>query len=270
MKKLIIFIFLSLFIYNTGFSGIPVIDPAAILSETTKILNKINEYKGMVEKYSYWNIWVREYFGRALSISIGFLPKEMMEKFKTYETLFSDMENFIKYSNYFRDLDRLETWRDIFNRSETFLEKYKYVQNDTPIKNNIIYRNNSIYKKYADKLIELRDQQIQKRLDLIELLSDYRELGNKRIEKIETISKKLKKSMKASGECSLANETGMYITLYQIKLMKILIKNQIATLMLAVDRNKLEYDLRISKINKDYENEKSDIDYKKLLKIETK
>ena len=270
MKKLIIFVFISLFLYNIGFSGIPIIDPAAILSEATQFLKKIDKYRAIIDKYTNWDIWVREYFGRTLSICIGFLSGEMMEKFKSYETLFSDMENFIKYSNYFRDLDRLETWRDIFNRAENVLEKYKYVQNDTPIKNNLIYKNNTIYKKYADKLIELRDQQIQKRLDLIELLSDYRELGNKRIDKIETISKKLKKSMKASGEKSQANITGMYITLYQIKLMKILIKNQISTLMLAMDRNKIEYDLKISKINKDYENEKSDIDYKKLLKIETK
>jgi len=267
IKKSIIFIFIFAFICNIGFPAIPVIDPAAIAMEAAKFLAQLNKLKEILNKASDFRNKYLYHLDERLFSMLGLDPDSI-----SLLKMADDFYDFFRHSSYFQDLDELETWRDIFVNVSHITSRYTHLDQYDYYKKNPYYKNNKYYREITDKKIEMEKEQLKDLKNKLQLIADYREMDKGRIELLENLMKEWEKYSKGGDSGKPTNETGLLSLMVRIGYERLLMTQQLKTLIRSEIEGEMKKSIRSNEIIKNEENNRvnSKIDYKELLKIKTK
>ena len=267
MKRLIIFALSFLFICNIGFSAIPVIDFTAIATEAAKFLAELRKMKEILVKASDFKDKYLKHLDLNFLSMLGLDPDSI-----ALLKMADDFYDFFKHSSYFQDLDELETWRDIFVNVSHITSRYPHIDKFDYYKKNPYYKNNKYYREITDKKIEMDKEKLKDLKNKLQLISDYREMDKGRIELFENMMKEWEEYSKGGDSGEPTNEAGLLSLIVRIGYERLLMTQQLKTLIRSEIESKIKSTTKLSEIIKNEENNivNSKIDYKKLLKIKTK
>ena len=267
MKKKIVLIIVFIILFKATCYSFIVIDVSRIakfvsgmgkiIETCVELKNTIGEIKDRVESF-YW-FYRRVIQGLQPDELLGFMPTD-------WQSIYSKLIN----SEYYLRLGLSSN-----ELSDLFQKTKDEISDNQNIKNSLLYKYNINFRKVSDKQFELKDEIMTDTENKIKLLTDTEKMNTenlKRLDKIKRDFEKYSVGPIVHGVRAPANKARLianiclaeYVELIQTFELEVLLRSQI--------EEKIKGEIRSMEIQKFQESLRSNefIDYKKLLKIETK
>jgi hypothetical protein len=186
MKKLLSLILL-LSISSHVFGFIPVIDFPAIGTEILKFAMEAKKWKSYITDFLKLKKEIEANYKRFKRVSGALEKGDIKELLNTYQ----EIAKKYKSSPYLKDEMGKDVWNDIFIKKASIKQKYKGIDDFGYIRNNKYYQANSEYRNMQESRIKTKDEMIKDIDNLNVFLSDFRDMQNKRSERLEIFLKKM-------------------------------------------------------------------------------
>jgi len=267
MKKKIFLIIAFMILFKATSYSFIVIDVSRIakfasnmgklIGTCVEIKNTIGEIKDRVTDF-YWTY---------RTVIQGLQPNELLGFMPTdWQSVYDKLIN----SEYY-----LRLGLNSNELSDLFQKTKDEISDNQNIKNSLLYQYNRNYRKVADKQFELNDEKIKDIGNKIKLLTDTEKMNIenlKRIDKIKRDFEKYSVGPIVHGVRAPANKARLIANICLSEYIELIQTFELEVLLRSKIEEKIKGEIRSMEIQKYYESLQSNefIDYKKLLKIETK